>query len=202
MGLQIFRAIGGIFLIEMVIGNQPGIFAYPAGVGDIIVALIAVTILINYKGEKMVPGYPVLFLIGIGMVDFVSAFFFGFTSSPNPFQLFHPDVTNQILLFPTGMIPLFLVPYAIFFHTLSFLNYRIHDRHNRLSRKRNAYQDVCNTHEEPGAGQGVSSHRGKALLKIDQYQYFDFINNGIVLSSHAGSPAQLDEAPCVTYVNR
>ena len=37
VGLQVFRAIGGVFLIEMAMGNQPGIFAYPAGVGDIVV---------------------------------------------------------------------------------------------------------------------------------------------------------------------
>ena len=65
----------------------------------------------------------VLSRFGLGMADFVSAFFFGITSSAGPLQLFHPDVTNNLLLFPTGMIPLFLVPYAIFFHTLSWLNY-------------------------------------------------------------------------------
>jgi hypothetical protein len=58
------------------------------------------------------------------MADFMSAFFFGFTSSEgSPLQLFFPAVTNQLILFPTGMIPLFLVPYAIFFHFLSLFNY-------------------------------------------------------------------------------
>jgi hypothetical protein len=38
-------------------------------------------------------------------------------------QLFEPPVVSQLLIFPTGMIPLFLVPYAIFFHMLSLLNY-------------------------------------------------------------------------------
>jgi len=48
--------------------------------------------------------------------SFISAFFFGITSSEGPLQVFHPAITNNLILFPTGMIPLFLVPYAIFFH--------------------------------------------------------------------------------------
>ncbi|MCH8062376.1 MAG: hypothetical protein IH861_07730 [Chloroflexi bacterium] len=52
--------------------------------------------------------------------DFVSAFYFGFTSSStSPFQLFAFDQPNQLLLYPTGLIPLFLVPYAVVFHILS-----------------------------------------------------------------------------------
>jgi hypothetical protein len=53
--------------------------------------------------------------LGIGMADFLSAFFFGFTSTQGPLQLFFPDVPNRLIMFPTGMITLFLVPYAIFF---------------------------------------------------------------------------------------
>ncbi len=55
----------------------------------------------------------------IGISDFVSAFFFGFTSSATPLQLFAFDQPNQVLLYPTGLIPLFLVPYAVVFHILS-----------------------------------------------------------------------------------
>jgi hypothetical protein len=44
------------------------------------------------------------------------------------FLLFYPAVTNNLILFPTGMIPLFLVPYAIFFHTLSLVNYAKFER--------------------------------------------------------------------------
>ncbi len=126
VGLQLFRAIGGVFLIEMAVGNQPGIFAYPAGVGDIVVALVALAILLAYRKNPEIPRNSVIFLIAIGIADFITAFFFGFTSSPTPLQLFYPEVPNQIILFPTGMIPLFLVPYAIFFHTLSALNYSMH----------------------------------------------------------------------------
>ena len=128
VGLQLFRAIGAVFLIEMTRGNIPGIFAYPAGIGDILVALAALAVLLRYRKATTIPPVPVFLVIVLGAADFLSAFFFGFTSSETPLQLFFPAVPNNVIVFPTGMIPLFLVPYAIFFHTLSALNYTMHDR--------------------------------------------------------------------------
>jgi hypothetical protein len=128
IGLQIFRAIGGVFLVEMTRGNIPGVFAYPAGIGDILVALVAFGVLVRYAGADRIPGGTVFAVIAFGVLDFLSAFFFGFGSSETPVQLFFPDVPNRTITFPTGMIPLFLVPYAIFFHTLSALNYARFER--------------------------------------------------------------------------
>ncbi len=112
----------------MILGNLPGIFAYPAGLGDILVGLVALGVLLAYRKSECIPKAGIFLVIGLGVADFLSAFFFGFTSSAGPFQLFYPAVTNNVRLFPTGMIPLFLVPYAIFFHTLSMLNYLKYER--------------------------------------------------------------------------
>lgn len=128
IGLQLFRVIGGVFLIEMILGHIPGIFAYPAGLGDILVGLVALGVLLAYRRSERIPKAGIFFVIGLGIADFLSAFFFSFTSSAGPLQLFYPAVTNNVVLFPTGMIPLFLVPYAIFFHTLSLLNYLKYER--------------------------------------------------------------------------
>ncbi len=128
IGIQLFRVIGGVFLIEMILGHLPGIFAYPAGLGDILVGLVALGVLLAYRKSESIPKAGIFLVIGLGVADFLSAFFFGFTSSEGPFQLFYPAVTNKVGLFPTGMIPLFLVPCAIFFHTLSMLNYLKYER--------------------------------------------------------------------------
>jgi hypothetical protein len=124
ISLQLWRAIGGVFLIEMARGNLPGIFAYPAGIGDLAVAAVAALVLIKYWNADRIPGGAVALVIVLGVADFLSAFFFGFGSSETPVQLFFPEVPNNVIAFPTGMIPLFLVPYAIFFHVLSALSYR------------------------------------------------------------------------------
>jgi hypothetical protein len=132
VGLQLFRVIGGVFLIEMVRGHITGVFAYPAGIGDIVVGLAALGILLAYKKSEHIPGAFIIFVIALGVADFLSAFFFALTSTQGPFQLFFPAIPNRLIIFPTGMIPLFLVPYAIFFHVLSLLNYL---KYEQLQRK-------------------------------------------------------------------
>lgn len=128
VGLQLFRAIGGVFLIEMARGNIPGIFAYPAGVGDLAVAFVALAVLARFRGEKRIAGWAIALVIVLGVADLMGAFFFGFGSSPTPVQIFFPDPPNRVIFFPTGMIPLFLVPTAIFFHVLSGLTYAKYQR--------------------------------------------------------------------------
>jgi hypothetical protein len=124
IGLQLWRAIGGVFLIEMAREHIPGIFAYPAGLGDLFVAGLAAVVLLRYGRQPVIPRWAILLVIGFGVADFLSAFFFGFTSSRGPQQLFFPAGANDLSLFPTGLIPLFLVPGAIFFHALSWLELR------------------------------------------------------------------------------
>lgn len=122
--LQLWRVIGALFLLEMTRGHIPGIFAYPAGVGDITTALLAAMVLFKYRKNRIIPDQVVLIVIVCGVTDLLSAFFFGFLSSEGPQQIFFSTVINNTLQFPTGMIPLFLVPYALFFHTLSYLTLR------------------------------------------------------------------------------
>jgi hypothetical protein len=121
VALQIFRLVGSLFILEMFRGKIPSIFALPAGIGDTIVGLTALLITIYYK-DSMIPKKFVVALLIMGIIDFTSAIFFGFTSQPSVVQLFAIGFNNQTNLFPTGMIPFFLVPYAIVFHTLSFIN--------------------------------------------------------------------------------
>lgn len=123
VGLQVWRAIGGVFLIEMSRGHIPGVFAWPAGVGDLLVAAVAAGLLLVYRGRP-IPRSGIVAVIVLGMADFAGAFFFGFTSSTGPWQLFPTESPSQLLWFPTGMIPMFLVPAAIFFHGLSWLSLR------------------------------------------------------------------------------
>ncbi len=124
IGYQMFRVIGGVFLLEMLIGNVPGLFAYPAGLGDMFVGLVAAALLLAYGKGPQIPAFAVLGVIVLGLVDLSGAFFFAFITTPGPGQLFYPEIVNTITLFPVGLIPFFLVPSAIFLHILSLLNYR------------------------------------------------------------------------------
>jgi hypothetical protein len=126
VGLQVFRAIGGVFLIEMVRGNIPGVFAYPAGLGDLLVSALALAALWSCRNTTTVTLGWIRVVGLVGMLDFMSSFFFGFGSTEGRWQIFAHDFDNKLILFPSGLIPLFLVPYAIFFYTLSWLNHRKH----------------------------------------------------------------------------
>ncbi|MBA4120582.1 MAG: hypothetical protein C0513_07795 [Isosphaera sp.] len=124
IALQLWRAIGAVFLIEMARGHIPPVFAYPAGLGDVFAALVALGALVAFRGNLLIPRWAIITVAVVGIADFLSAFFFGFTSSEGPQNLFPQDSPSRVIEFPTGMIPLFLVPYAIFFHTLSMLSLR------------------------------------------------------------------------------
>lgn len=119
VGLQIFRLIGAFFILEMFKGNIPESFALPAGIGDIIVGCLSAILFLSYK---KIPRWGVQLVLVLGLIDFAMAFLFGFFSLPGPFQLFAKGFDNQVNLFPTGLIPFYLVPYAIVYHVLSFIN--------------------------------------------------------------------------------
>ena len=124
IGLQVWRVIGGVFLLEYSRHNVPAIFAFPAGIGDLLVGLLAASVLLVYWRRAQLPRWAIVLVLVLGVADFISAFFFGYFSSEGPAQLFYPDIQNNTLMYPTGLIPLFLVPYAIFYHTLSWLSLR------------------------------------------------------------------------------
>ncbi len=134
IGLQLIRPIGMVFVLEHTQGNLPGIFAYPAGLGDLLTGLLAAFVLYRFWDTE-IPPFWILLVAGVGLLDFVSAFFFGFTSSETPVQLFSFDNPNEVTEYPLGLIPLFLVPYAVIAHILSLTqlsrdrqNERIDDR--------------------------------------------------------------------------
>lgn len=118
IALQLFRPIGMIFVHEESRGTLPAIFALPAGWGDLVAGLVALAVLVRYP-TGAVPSRAVVGVAAVGLLDFASAFFFGFTSSASPLQLFSFDNPNRILEYPLGLIPLFLVPYAVMAHLLS-----------------------------------------------------------------------------------
>lgn len=123
LAVQLFRPIGMIFVLEDVRGTLPSSFAQPAGWGDFLAGLVTAAVLLRYPTGRVPPRAVVLVAV-VGIANFASAFFFGFTSSATPFQLFAFNNPNRVLEYPLGFIPVLLVPYAIFSHLLSILQLR------------------------------------------------------------------------------
>jgi hypothetical protein len=120
VGLQVYRVLGGFFLIYYARGLVPGVFALPAGIGDVATGLLALP-----AAAYVATGTPFGRRIGIawnllGLLDFASAISLGAMSSPGPLQLFAFDQPNTLIgTYPTVMIPAFAVPSSIVLHVLS-----------------------------------------------------------------------------------
>lgn len=120
IGLQVYRILGGLFLVSWARGAIPGAFALPAGIGDVAVGLLALPVALRVSART-----PSALETGIrwnllGLTDFTIAVAMGVMTSPGPGQVFafsHPNV--QLGTFPTVMIPALTVPTSIILHALS-----------------------------------------------------------------------------------
>jgi hypothetical protein len=125
VGVQVYRALGAIFLVLYAAGRMPGLFAWPAGVGDVIVGLLAPVVGIAYaRRPRSAAGLLRTWnLLGIG--DLMVALATGFLTSPSPLGILAFDTPNVLITaFPLAMIPVFLVPLSILLHLASLKKLR------------------------------------------------------------------------------
>jgi hypothetical protein len=142
IAVQSFRVEGVIFLILYASNSLPGLFALPAGVGDVVTGLLAAAI-----GARVVAGQQIRLRTALlwnvfGIIDLIVALATGFLTSPSPLQRFAFDQPNELIsAFPLVLIPTFLVPLAILLHIISLL---------QLGRA--AARDHGREHANPGVG--------------------------------------------------
>lgn len=120
VGVQVYRILGGMFLVYWIRDAIPGAFALPAGIGDVATGLLALPAAVWVSS-----GLTIGRKIGIrwnifGLVDFAVAVSTGFLTSPGPGHLLALDHPNTLIAtFPTVMVPAFAVPFSIILHALS-----------------------------------------------------------------------------------
>jgi hypothetical protein len=125
IAVQFYRVEGVTFLILYAFNLLPGLFALPAGVGDITVGLLALAIGIRASGARQLRSRTVLRWNLFGLADLVIALTTGFLTSPSAFQKFAFDQPNKLIsMFPLVLIPTFLVPLAILLHIISLVQLR------------------------------------------------------------------------------
>jgi hypothetical protein len=125
VGLQLYRALGVIFLILYATGKLPGLFAWPAGVGDILVGILAPVVAIAYARNPRLNGDLVAAWNWFGIGDLVMAVATGFITAPSLLQPFPVEPANHLItLFPLVLIPTFLVPLSILLHLASLSKLR------------------------------------------------------------------------------
>lgn len=125
VGVQFYRAFGLMFLILYAAGKLPGLFAWPAGLGDVLVGVLAPVVAIAYARAPRGTADLVTWWNLFGLADLVVAVAAGFFTSPSPFQLLAFDRPNELIsAFPLVLVPAFLVPVSVLLHLASLAKLR------------------------------------------------------------------------------
>ena len=124
VGVQVYRTLGFVFLLAYGANLVPGAFAWPAGLGDIAVGLLAP--LVAWRIMKSADGArgTVLAWNLLGIGDLMLAVSLGFLSSPSRFQAIAFDAPNTMSAYPLVMVPIFAVPVSILLHAAALTKLR------------------------------------------------------------------------------
>ena len=95
VGIQIFRLVGGSFLLLWQDGYRPGLFAIPVGIGDIMVGILALALVVLMKNNRC-PGWLIMAWNLFGLADHIMALFLGATTSPGPLQRYALEQPNYL----------------------------------------------------------------------------------------------------------
>jgi hypothetical protein len=123
VAFQFYRVLGVTFLVLYAAGQLPGIFALPAGWGDVMVGLTA--LVVGARAARSENDQLVILWNCLGISDLVIAVAIGFLSAPSRFQIFSLEAPNILIgSFPLVMIPIFAVPLSCVLHLASLSKIR------------------------------------------------------------------------------
>jgi hypothetical protein len=118
VGVQLYRALGVIFLILYATDKLPGLFAWPAGIGDITVGLSAPLVAFAYARDQRRNAGLVKAWNAFGILDLTVAVATGFITVPS--ALFRYEPPNELITaFPLVLIAVYAVPLSILLHLAS-----------------------------------------------------------------------------------
>ena len=128
VGVQLYRALGVIFLILYATDKLPGLFAWPAGVGDMVVGLSAPLVALAYARDPIRNAGLVKAWNAFGILDLTVAVATGFITVPS--ALFRYEPPNELITaFPLVLIAVYAVPLSILLHLASLAKLHRESRH-------------------------------------------------------------------------
>jgi hypothetical protein len=111
IGIQTFRILGGVFLVRYFQGELPGIFAIPAGVGDVLTGLFAPFVAYWWFAGKPYASKAAIAWNLFGMADLINAVAIGWLTGGG----------GGGIVFPIVLIPVYAVPRAFLLHSYSLI---------------------------------------------------------------------------------
>jgi hypothetical protein len=132
-----WRMVGLGFLMLYAFDLLPGLFAYPAGIGDALAAGWALVVGVGLYGGYRVSRRHLLAWNTFGIVDFVVAVIVGTASRYELPDALSGGVTTVLMgEFPLALIPAFVVPLLAISHAVIFL--QVKNRREQGTRERGA----------------------------------------------------------------
>lgn len=130
VGVQLYRVVGGLFLIAWLQGDVPAEFALPAGIGDVAVGLLAPFVALMLVRRGIERAWPaVVGWCALGIADLVLAITLGFLTAPSAFQQLALDEPNAaITSYPLVLVATFGVPVSIVLHVYVIAGLSMHAR--------------------------------------------------------------------------
>jgi hypothetical protein len=120
VALQLYRVFGSQWLAYWLRGLLPGLWALPAGTGDVLTGLFAVPAAMALATGTVEGRKAAIFWNIFGLADLAIAITLGMIISPGPFQLIVPNAPSIGLDgYPNVLTPAFVVPGSILLHALS-----------------------------------------------------------------------------------
>jgi len=137
--VQIYRVVGGVFILAWALGRMPAIFALTAGLGDVAVGVAAPFVAARVeRAPERSRRIAVIWNI-TGIADLVLAVMLGAATSPTPLWptlLGHPNPLISRL--PFVLIPVFAVPLSVLLHIATLR--RLRDDHQPLPDRSSPWQ--------------------------------------------------------------
>ena len=123
--LQIGRVLGGVFLLEYFLGALPGVFALPAGLGDVAIGLTAPLVAWMIGSQVRSRSGILLLWNTLGSLDLVIAVSLGILTSRSVLGILAGTLTSApVTILPLSLIPTFLVPFYLILHLITFARFR------------------------------------------------------------------------------
>ena len=125
VALQLYRVFGSQWLAYWLRGLLPGLWALPAGTGDVLTGLFAVPAAIALAAGTAEGRKAAILWNIFGIADLAVAIGLGMIITPGPFQLIILDGPSIGLDgYPNVLTPAFVVPGSILLHALSLRQLR------------------------------------------------------------------------------
>ena len=116
---QIYRVLGGIFLVLWAGGRLPWQFALPAGIGDVVTGCLAVVVAVLLAQNPVGARRAAYAWSFFGIADLAVAVTMGAMTSPGLPHLLALDAPNLLITaYPLVLVPTFGVPLALMLHGL------------------------------------------------------------------------------------